>query len=245
MTSIPQQSKTMSNYNTEPIEFDPHGDVELQVGQGDEANPIIFTVCSRTLARVSPVFEKMLFGNFKESRPTTKSSDWRVKLPADKVVPLAIFLHICHGQLHRVPKTLPIEDLYDLTVLTNYYDGTQILGPWVNDWMASIEDDARESQTALAKAMWIAWEFGRKDLFMRIAHKLLLETEGPLGANDDEFQDLRMPPDIMGMFHTMARSSSEPQPLIPKTRENRYDSDKHYPSPPRNLPRHGRNTYRR
>lgn len=190
------------NSNTEPISFDPHGDLQVEVGH-DESRPIIFTVCSRTLARVSPVFEKMLFGNFKEARP--KTSPWRVRLPADKVVPLAIFFHICHGQVHRVPKTLPIEDLYDLAVLTNYYDATPILGPWVNEWMASIEDDARESQITLAKALWISWEFGRRELFVRIAHKLLLEAGGPLGEGDEEFQDLRMPPGIIGTMAVYLR----------------------------------------
>lgn len=185
--------------STGPIKFDPHGDVKLQVGRREDSGQIIFTACSRTLARVSPVFERMLFGNFAESKPNTTSGkkEWIVKLPADKAVPLAVFMYISHGHLHRVPKTLPIDELYDLTTLTNYYDSTRILGPWVHTWMESVEEDIRDSRTSMVKALWVSWEFGHRDLFERIAHKMLMEADGPIGADDPTFQDLRMPPEII------------------------------------------------
>ncbi|KAK7423851.1 hypothetical protein QQZ08_008895 [Neonectria magnoliae] len=183
---------------TGPVEFDPHGDVKLQVGPED-SSPVLFTACSRTLARVSPVFERMLFGNFAESKQniTSGKKEWIVKLPADKPVPLAVFMYISHGHLHRVPKRLSINELYDLTALTNYYDSTRILGPWIHSWMETVEDDAGESQTSMAQALWISWELGRRDLFMRVAHKMLMEAEGPIGSGNPLFQDLSMPPGVI------------------------------------------------
>ncbi|KAH7123002.1 hypothetical protein EDB81DRAFT_665774 [Dactylonectria macrodidyma] len=184
---------------TQSIEFDPHGDVKLQVGPREDSGQIMFTVCSRTLARVSPVFERMLFGNFAESRPNTLNSknEWIVKLPADKAGPLALFMYISHGHLHRIPKKLSIDKLYDLTTLTNYYDSTRILGPWVHSWMDFVEDDVRNSKASLSKALWVSWEFGHRELFERVAHKMLMESDGPIGANDPKFQDLGMPPQII------------------------------------------------
>ncbi|KAI6367835.1 hypothetical protein MCOR25_004800 [Pyricularia grisea] len=52
----------------EVINFDSDGDLHLIVG-GGKVSPQRFVVCSRTLARASPVFKTMLFGAFSESRP--------------------------------------------------------------------------------------------------------------------------------------------------------------------------------
>lgn len=49
-----------------PIVLDPDGDLHLAVGTA-KVNPVRFVVCSRALARASPVFKAMLFGGFSES----------------------------------------------------------------------------------------------------------------------------------------------------------------------------------
>ncbi|KAI8417592.1 hypothetical protein FOFC_00147 [Fusarium oxysporum] len=173
--------------SSENIVFDPRGDVKLCVGQTD---PVTFTACSRALARASPVFERMLFGLFMESKPTN-GEDWVVELPEDKPTALSIFLRISHGQFDQVARKLSIDDLYDLTVLSNYYDGTHTLEPWVGRWMSLVEDDTKASKVSMAKSLWIAWEFGRKDSFCRIARKMLMESDG------SEDPHLRMQPDII------------------------------------------------
>ncbi|KAF5239239.1 hypothetical protein FANTH_10041 [Fusarium anthophilum] len=167
--------------------FDPRGDVNLCVG---ETAPVTFTVCARALARASPVFERMLFGMLMESK-INSGEDWVVELPEDKPKALSIFLHISHGQFDQVPRALSIDDLYDLTVLSNYYDGTHMLEPWVGRWMSLVEDDAKSSKESMAKSLGIAWEFGRKDSFCRIARQMLMESDG------SEDPQLRMLPDII------------------------------------------------
>lgn len=174
--------------SSENIAFDPRGDIKLCVG---EPNPVTFTACSRALARASPVFERMLYGRFMESKKSDEG-EWIVKLPEDKGTALSLFLRISHGQFDHVPGTISIDDLYDLTVLSNYYDGTRMLGPWIARWMPSLEDKAKISKESMAKGLWIAWEFGRKDPFSRIARRMLMEKDG----SDDP--DLKMPPDIIG-----------------------------------------------
>ncbi|KAF5691945.1 hypothetical protein FDENT_3148 [Fusarium denticulatum] len=169
------------------IVFDPRGDVKLCVGETD---PVTFTACSRALARASPVFERMLFGQFMESKPTN-GEDWLVELPEDEPKALSTFLHISHGQFDRVPRTPSIDDLYDLTVLSNYYDGTHMLEPWIGRWMSQVEDDANAPKVSMAKSLWIAWEFGRKDSFCRIARRMLMESDG------SEVPQLSMQPDII------------------------------------------------
>lgn len=186
--------------SSEPIEFDKHGDLRLQVGSDETQPKIIFTVCSRALARVSPVFDRMLYGNFIEAKTSTskESDEWVVKLPEEKPVPLSIFLYISHGHYHRVPSSLPIDELYDLTTLTHYYDSTRMLAPWIKSWVSSVEEDARESTTSMTKALWICWELGAKSSFVKIARKLMMESGGPLDVDNPMFQDLQTPPDIIG-----------------------------------------------
>ncbi|KAF4436571.1 hypothetical protein F53441_13209 [Fusarium austroafricanum] len=171
----------------ENIVFDARGDTKLCVGETD---PVTFTVCSRALARTSPVFDRMLFGPFMESK-TEDGEDWVVKLPEDKPAALSLFLRISHGQFDHVPRIISIDDLYDLSVTTNYYDCTHMLEPWTGRWMASVEDNAKTSKESMAKGLWIAWEFGRKDCFCRIARRMLMESDG------SEDPDLPMQPDII------------------------------------------------
>ncbi|QGI59767.1 hypothetical protein CEK26_001895 [Fusarium fujikuroi] len=173
--------------SSKDILFDPRGDIKLCVG---EIDPITFTVCSRALARASPVFNCMLFGQFMESEPKN-GKDWVIELPEDKPKALSIFLHISHGQFNQVPRTPSIDDLYDLTVLSNYYDGTHMLEPWVGRWMSLVEDDANASKVSMSKSLWIAWELGRKDSFCRIARRMLMESDG------SEDPQLKMQPDIL------------------------------------------------
>lgn len=188
--------------SSEPIEFDKHGDLRLQVGSDETQPPIIFTVCSRALARVSPVFDRMLYGNFIEAKSSKskESDEWVVKLPEEKPVPLSIFLYISHGHYHRVPSSLPVDELYNLTTLTHYYDSTRMLAPWIKSWVLSVEEDARESTTSMTKALWICWELGAKSSFTKIARQLMMESAGPLDPKDPIFQDLQTPPDIIGQW---------------------------------------------
>lgn len=172
--------------------FDPRGDVKLCVGETD---PATFTACSGALARASPVFERMLFGQFMESKPTT-SGDWLVELPEDEPEALSIFLQISHGQFDQVPRAPLIDDLYDLTALSSYYDGTHMLEPWVGRWMSLVEDDTKASKESMSKSLWLAWEFGRKDPFCRLARRMLMESDG------SEDPHLKMQPDIIGKFLT-------------------------------------------
>lgn len=172
----------------EEMEIDPRGDIKLCVGETD---PITFTVCSRALARTSPVFERMLYGNFIEANKPD-DGEWIVSLPEDKATAMSLFLRISHGQFDHIPKTISIDDLYDLTVLSNYYDATRILEPWMGRWMSSMEDSEKRTKESMAKCLGIAWEFGFQDSFARTARRMLMESDG------SEDPDLQMVPDIVG-----------------------------------------------
>ncbi|KAF1738459.1 hypothetical protein CRV24_000385 [Beauveria bassiana] len=164
------------------IAVDRRGDVTLQVGRDCETRdnfwqPAEFLVCSRTLARASPVFDRMLYGPYIEAMGGNKTdaTGWTVALPEDKPAPMQVFLNIAHANFVLVPLILSVDSLYDLAVLTNYYDATPLLLPWIGAWMASLAEISQDANEIQYKMLWIAWEFGRKEEFGAVAHRMLME----------------------------------------------------------------------
>lgn len=186
--------------STDLIEADKRGDIQLKLLPEDAAEPIVFRTCSRTLARVSPVFDRMLYGGFVEARSnkTKDSENWVVSLSEGSPSSMTVFLSIAHAHFHQIPKMLPIDELYELTALTHYYDATHILSPWVGTWMASLDDIVRDAKVLMPKMLWISWELGRRDIFATIASRLVMEFEGPISEEEAQFQDIQMPPYILG-----------------------------------------------
>ncbi|OLN87049.1 hypothetical protein CCHL11_06489 [Colletotrichum chlorophyti] len=205
--------RTESPPAPELTKLDPRGDVIFLVGCafGDETPARRFRVCSRTMARVSPVFDRMLHGNFSESKPgsethssasgTPGASDWVVKLPDDRPDTFMIFLSIAHGRFRGVPKVLSIDSFYELTALTHYYDATPLLAPWLHRWVSGIGEaptsSGGEGRLGLPKVLWISWVVGHKQLFEGTARRLVMESEGGLFGEESGLLDLNMPPDII------------------------------------------------
>lgn len=188
---------------TEHIDKD--GDLALEVEciyQGEEPWKKRFVVCSKTLARASPVFKKMLYGGFAESKKPTEGGDiWTVQLPDDDHDALELLLDIMHANFDKLPRNpLALDDLYHITVLTDKYDMRHLLRPWISQW----EEEARgyniwtpEQETRdciLEKRLWIAWELGLqgrlRDLVRRLARFSSLNTQGKLISKGEDGQDV-------------------------------------------------------
>lgn len=179
-----------------PIEIDGHADLRLRVGQPGDGQTI-FNASSRALARASPVFDKMLYGNFAESKSKDDGNCWTVDLPTDSPSAVEILLNITHARFQLVPRTPSIDELYDLTVLTDFYDATASLAPWADSWMSTIRE-LPDDPGLTPKLLWVSWQLGRAGLFTSIAREILMESDRPLCANTGAFKGLRTPPDIIG-----------------------------------------------
>ncbi|KAK1843019.1 hypothetical protein CCHR01_14361 [Colletotrichum chrysophilum] len=116
--------------------LDSKGDLYLVVGSDIRASdPSTFLVCSKALARASPVFDKMLFGPFAESRPSTESSK------QDSV-------------WIKVAQRLSIPLLSGLVAIADKYDCIEIFRPWVNYWLPDLEpEDIYEAKLTLHIAL--------------------------------------------------------------------------------------------
>ncbi|TQV93295.1 hypothetical protein V2A60_010275 [Cordyceps javanica] len=195
----------MAKTGSSAVAVDCRGDVRLQVGcdpgtgDSDSWQYAEFLVCSRTLARASPVFDRMLYGPYMEAtrRNGKDSADWSIALPEDKPAPMQLFLNIVHAKFALVPLILSVDNLYDLAVLTNYYDATLLLLPWIEAWMASVAEISHDANVIQTKLLWICWEFGRKEDFSKIAYRMLME-EPPQSRNAPAGSDEIQAPRIIG-----------------------------------------------
>lgn len=169
--SLPSQP-----YST--IEIDKDGDLTLVVGQTKcergasgshiHLETVAYLICSRTLARSSPVMNAMLLGGFHESRQST------ISLPEDNPKAMKIILDMVHGNFDCVPHTcdgLCVEDLYQITVLTDKYAMTQKLRPWVRAWSICVNTWLHKPKTSrltmgsFERLLWIVSEFGHRQFF--------------------------------------------------------------------------------
>lgn len=196
------------------IILDPRGDLRLKVGKESDGETdygqVTFLTCSRALARASPVFDRMLYGNFCESRPADGS--WAVTLPEDKPKAVGILLQLSHARFHEVSRALSVDEIYDLIVATNYYDCTPLVVPWMGLLMPSIDTiltTPTTSDLSIPKMLWVSWELGLKEGFEDLARKFLNESKGQW-TSDEIQKEVQSPPDILGM-------SMKARPLIPGT----------------------------
>lgn len=185
-----------------PVIVDPRGDLRLKVGSTDQtdekfSNYIEFLVCSRALSRASPVFDRMLYGGFAEANHDD-TVDWVVELKDDRPDPMQVFLNISHANFSIIPQVLSVDSLYDLAVLTHYFDVTPLLTPWIKGWMASIVEVARDANIIMPKMLWISWEFGLKEDFGMIARRMLMESKTTWSTETGQMEDIQTPPYIIG-----------------------------------------------
>jgi hypothetical protein len=150
------------------VVLDPRGDLHLEVGDAPEH----FLVCARAMARASKVWDKMLFGNWAESKqklPANTAATWLVTFPDDDPTAVELILNIIHGRFNKVPTTLPTEELYNLTILTDKYDLTWQLSPWADIWFQDVTGDK-------SMMLWIAWELGARQKFQSLADSLVMDS---------------------------------------------------------------------
>lgn len=186
------------------IVVDHRGDLRLKVGQADDTgfDPsqqyAEFVVCSRTLARASPVFDRMLYGAFAEAKHNSNSVvGWIVRLAEEKPAPMEIFLNITHANFAKIPRILSVDNLYELAALTHYYDATTLLAPWLEGWLASTIEMTRDANILMPKMLWISWEFGRKEDFVIAAQRMLMEATLSQSTNP-EINTILTPPYVNG-----------------------------------------------
>ncbi|EQB48173.1 hypothetical protein CGLO_12621 [Colletotrichum gloeosporioides Cg-14] len=218
-SSAPAHSITAVATPTDEVQVDPDGDLILRAGAQTGLAERSFRVCASALRRSSPVWKKMLFGPFKESKPAF--GVWQVSLPEDNPVALGILLHIVHANFPLVPHKPSLEELYDVFRLANKYDMIATLKPWAAAWLEVAESFAGTTDGRdMAALAYIAWELGQVDLQRKMMKELVmncaLDGEGRMITHDgvvlDEFDPIG-PPGLLGYMRKHQQEISKALPL--------------------------------
>ncbi|KAI0014948.1 hypothetical protein F4780DRAFT_773877 [Xylariomycetidae sp. FL0641] len=211
-----------------PVTIDEDGDLLLEVGQFQCPHVVAederlrtssgtFRVCSRTLSRCSPVMKKMLFGGFSEARRPSGQA-WKIQLPEDDAKAMEVILNIIHSHFERIPTTdMSLDTLYGITVLTDKYNLTRLLRPWVQQWDYITKNDLgcgenmdRSDEGYLEKRIWLAWELGDEERLQQFARDMAqfsnVDEDGALVNETNQvyrFDGLLDPPELLDLIsHT-------------------------------------------
>lgn len=174
-----EDKKAIEKQNSDIVTIDQYGDLVVEVGISDQDDVAArrFWVCSRTLARASSIFERMLYGSLVESKSQLKSEqEWVIKLPEDDPASFELFCWISHGLTRKIPMELTQDQLVRLTLFTHYYDATEALAPWIGRWLSSIPEPAAPDERQLLQILWTCYELGQRRTFETLAHRLVLES---------------------------------------------------------------------
>jgi hypothetical protein len=175
------------------IYFDHKGDVRLLVDQ------TILVVSSKAMSLISDPWNAMLGpeGAFSEAKSGRSEP---IPLPDDDLGALSIILNIAHLRFDKVPAHLEFNQLLRLAVLTDKYQATQIVRPWISTWIKGLEHLANKD--GHEEWLWIAWEFGLSNSFERVAKRLVLQSrtnsDKQCLTSSGKVLDKNMPPGIVG-----------------------------------------------
>ncbi len=171
----------------EPVIFDKHGDIQVQLRRHSQLDATIYVACSRALARASPVLHSQIRQNLASNASGHRIflRDLAIQIDGNDHDSLTIFLNIAHAHFLAVPRTLSIDQLYNLTILTSCYNCTSLLAPWAGSWMSGVQGVVRRCDIAMM--LWLFWELDFREDFCKMACRMVVELDTSEFANGGRF----------------------------------------------------------
>lgn len=189
-----------------PVIFDKHGDIRVQLRRHSQLDATIYVACSRALARASPVLHTEIGQNLVSdiSRHQIFLRDLAIQIDGNDHDSLTIFLNIAHAHFLAVPRTLSIDQLYNLTVLTSCYNCTSLLAPWAGSWIRGVRGVVRKCDIAMM--LWLFWELDFREDFCKMARRMVVELDTFEFANGGRFWGNAGTASIMGKICPLPRA---------------------------------------
>jgi hypothetical protein len=157
---------------SEVVIIDDHGDAVIISRAEDESTH--FIVCSRDFARVCEPWNAMV-----KCRTTTgahaNAGQLTITLENDDLYALELVLRIAHLQFDRIPISVSLRQLLALSFLTDKYQATRIVRPWLPRWLE--EEWWNLSIMNKIDHIYIAWEYGLVECFKEHTSILVQDTE--------------------------------------------------------------------
>lgn len=158
---------------------------------------IKFFVSSNHLRLASPVFEKMLSGEWAEGSALRTRGITEIKVQTANSEALWVLLHIIHGRTRKVPRTVSLDLLTQLAVLVDYYECHESVEVFSKIWIKSW-NKRRPSSYCYDAIQWlcISWVFRDGRIFRDMTRILQRQATNPLQTSD-----LPIPSRIVGELH--------------------------------------------
>ncbi|PNP78619.1 hypothetical protein FNYG_07965 [Fusarium nygamai] len=106
--------------------------------ENGDPNQVVFRVSAKHLCLASPVFRRMIQGQFKESEPNEqglfeiRTSEWDAEA-------LLIILDIIHGHHSSVPKRPSLDVIAQIGIIVDYDDCLEVVKIFFQHWHSSIK----------------------------------------------------------------------------------------------------------
>jgi len=182
------------------------GDGDIKVAATHSGKRVVFNVSSNALVLASPVWKKFIYPPFAKLRNEngegeTEEDEARLDFTEDDSDALVILLSIAHLRFDKVPQNLKYKVLLQVAVLCDLYDCVKLVRPWLAGWME--DDKAEAKKVGQENWLFIAWVFGRVEVFESLSLKLAYEMriDSATGSCLNAVGSLivePLPPDIMG-----------------------------------------------
>ncbi|KAJ5930934.1 hypothetical protein N7466_006427, partial [Penicillium verhagenii] len=147
-------------------------------------NCFTFQASTEHLTSVSPVFQIMLTGPWKESRILSERGSVEVTAKEWDSRAFLIVLRLMHGQHREVPRKVDLEMLAKVAVVADYYDCKQVLNPVAGLWISNLEKVPKTYCRDLILWVWISWFFQLPSEFQRATATVISMSEDIIDGLD-------------------------------------------------------------
>lgn len=182
----------------DPIHIDRNGNLQLIVGP----DAVRMQVDANALRRASKVFNRMLFGPFKESKQT---AEWTVELPEDDPEALTVIFHAAHGNFGSIPQRLKLSELFDVTAMADKYAMMGSLRPWATAWTSGSEysylirsENKNETTYQDLQKLFVLYCLGTSLKLVEVVARLVVKSR--VNANGDLLFTAASPIDEQGLI---------------------------------------------
>jgi len=206
-----------------------NGDVRIFIS-GLDGETQFGMVCSQAMCLASPVWKKFIYPSFRQLphdeageeksvgepigsgvgtnlKGTDNSGEGEHLKPVEELdfteddpAALYILLRIAHLDFSSVSKKLKAKELWEVAVLCDQYDCVHLVSMFLPRWLSDAETKSKQSDCE--RWLFIAWAFGRTEIFQALAQKMLtsvsLSMEGDIVGFGGKAIDFPMPLGITG-----------------------------------------------
>ncbi|KAL4904972.1 hypothetical protein BDW74DRAFT_153902 [Aspergillus multicolor] len=139
-------------------------------------------ISARHIALASPVFDRMLYGNFKEAQEFKEKGSVVIDVDSWDVDALLVVLNIMHSRLLEIPRKVTVEKLAKITVIADYYDCDSVRF-FSSLWVPCLSRKPRTLKPReMTLGLWIAYFFRRSVTFNNYSCAIMEYSESVISS---------------------------------------------------------------